>query len=311
MNAASHAPLRQRHPALDLLSRYRAILAAAWAARHELAGPQRLADEAAFLPAALSLQATPAHPAPRRAALAICALFVIAIAWSILGHVDIVAVAPGRIVVSERTKTLQPLEAGVVRRVLVKDGDSVQAGQVLVELDATNATADGASVNEQLAAASAEALRAQALLTALATNRPPALAEADPRDQARDQAREQASCKPSGRTSPPGSASSRPSKPAARPSAPPCKSSSTSSKPPCPSPASARPTSRAWPTRASWPATPAKTAPASASNKSATWPPSAPASTKPTPRSRKPSTPAPPTWPKPAGPSATAKPRPA
>ena len=54
-----------------------------------------------------------------------------------LGRIDIVAVAPGRIVVSERTKTLQPLEAGVVRRVLVKDGDTVQAGQVLVELDAT------------------------------------------------------------------------------------------------------------------------------------------------------------------------------
>jgi hemolysin D len=188
MNTTSHAPLRQRHPALELLARYRAILAAAWAARDELAGPRRLADEAAFLPAALSLQATPAHPAPRRAALAICALFVSVLAWSILGHVDIVAVAPGRIVVSERTKTLQPLEASVVRRVLVKDGDSVTTGQVLVELDATNATADGASVNEQLAAASAEALRAQALMTALATSRPPVLTSAEPRDQAQLQA---------------------------------------------------------------------------------------------------------------------------
>ena len=52
--------------------RYRAIFRAAWQARHELAGPKRLADEAAFLPAALSLQDTPVHPAPRRLAFAIC-----------------------------------------------------------------------------------------------------------------------------------------------------------------------------------------------------------------------------------------------
>jgi hemolysin D len=44
------------HPALELLGRYRAVLGAAWALRHDLAGPRRLADERAFLPAALSLQ---------------------------------------------------------------------------------------------------------------------------------------------------------------------------------------------------------------------------------------------------------------
>lgn len=161
------------HPVPELLGRYRVILSAAWQRRHELAGPQRLTDEAAFLPAALSLQDTPAHPAPRRVAIAICALFVIALAWSIFGRVDIVAVAPGRIVVGERTKTLQPLEAGVVKRVLVRDGERVQAGQVLVELDATNAAADRTSTQEQLDAASADEQRAAMLLDALRTNRPP------------------------------------------------------------------------------------------------------------------------------------------
>ena len=117
----------ERHPLVDLLARYRAVLGAAWAARHELAGPRRLADEAAFLPAALALQETPAHPAPRRVAWVLCGLFTIALLWAIVGEVDIVAVAPGRIVVSERTKTLQPLDASVVKRVLVKDGDAVQA----------------------------------------------------------------------------------------------------------------------------------------------------------------------------------------
>ncbi|MBC7994809.1 MAG: HlyD family type I secretion periplasmic adaptor subunit [Rhizobacter sp.] len=164
-----------RHPAIELLARYKAIFQAAWAVRHELAGPKRLADETAFLPAALSLQETPAHPAPRRVAWVICVLFVIALAWAIFGQIDIVAVAQGRIVVSERTKTLQPLETSVVKRVLVKDGDAVQAGQVLVELDATNASADGASVQEQLSAMVSEERRTTALMAALKSNRAPAL----------------------------------------------------------------------------------------------------------------------------------------
>jgi hemolysin D len=173
-NALQAAP--ERHPFAELLARYRAVLAAAWAARHELAGPRRLADEAAFLPAALALQESPAHPAPRRVAWALCALFTIALAWAVVGEVDIVAVAPGRIVVSERTKTIQPLEASVVRRVLVKDGDAVEAGQVLVELDATIASADQSSVQEQLAAAQSEEQRTSALLDALKSNhRTPAL----------------------------------------------------------------------------------------------------------------------------------------
>ncbi|MDE2297116.1 MAG: biotin/lipoyl-binding protein, partial [Burkholderiales bacterium] len=164
-----------RHPVIELLARYRAVFRAVWAVRHELAGPKRLTDEAAFLPAALSLQETPAHPAPRRAALAVCALFIIALVWATVGKIDIVAVAPGRIVVSERTKTLQPLEAGVVRRVLVKDGDAVKAGQVLVELDATNASADGASVQEQLSAAWSEEQRTTALMNALRAGKAPLL----------------------------------------------------------------------------------------------------------------------------------------
>jgi hemolysin D len=169
----STTPLR--HPAIELLARYRAIFKAAWEARHELAGPKRLSDEQAFLPAALSLQETPTHPAPRRAAIVICALFLIALLWSLFGQVDIVAVAQGRIVVSERTKTIQPLEAGVVRKILVRDGDSVKAGQVLVELDATNAQADQASVGEQFKAAESELQRSTALLAALQGNRAPSL----------------------------------------------------------------------------------------------------------------------------------------
>jgi hemolysin D len=168
-------PQTPPHPAKELLHRYRAIWQAAWAARHEMVGPKLLADQTAFLPAALSLQETPLHPAPRRTAWVLCALFLIALLWSIFGKIDIVAVAHGRIIVSERSKTVQPLEAGVIRQVHVKDGDQVVAGQVLIELDPTNASADSASVAEQLAAAQSELQRTTALLEALRHNKPPVL----------------------------------------------------------------------------------------------------------------------------------------
>jgi hemolysin D len=143
------------------------VLQAAWQHRIELAGPKRLADEAAFLPAALSLQETPVHPAPRRLAWALMALFVVALAWACLGHVDIVAVAPGRVIVAERSKLVQPLEPGVVRRIFVKDGDVVQAGQALIELDPTTPNADQANLQEQRQAAESEAWRCAELLTRL------------------------------------------------------------------------------------------------------------------------------------------------
>jgi multidrug resistance efflux pump len=90
--------------------------------------------------------------------------------------VDIVAVAPGRIIVSDRTKVIQPLEASVVKKVLVKDGDRVQAGQVLVELDPTMATADIASVQEQLKTQASEAIRTRELLQMLSKQKLPAKA---------------------------------------------------------------------------------------------------------------------------------------
>lgn len=158
---------RERPPALELLTRYAAVFGAAWRQRAVLAGPRLQAEEAAFLPAALSLQHTPAHPAPRRAAYIVMALASAALVWAWLGQVDIVAVAAGRIIVAERSKLVQPLERGVVKRVLVRDGDRVWAGQPLVELDPTSATADATTLRQQLQAALSEQARARSLLLSL------------------------------------------------------------------------------------------------------------------------------------------------
>ena len=75
---------------------------------------------------------------------------------------------PGRelVVVNDRSKVIQPLEAGVIKAIRVKDGDRVQAGQVLLDLDPTQAQADHRSVQEQARAIRSESSRARALLAA-------------------------------------------------------------------------------------------------------------------------------------------------
>ena len=98
------------HPAVGLLTRYRAVLRAAWTQRRELPDGHRTADELDFLPAALSLQDTPVHPAPRRLAWGMIVAFTIACLWSYFGQVDVVAVAQGRIIVSGSAQDLEHQE---------------------------------------------------------------------------------------------------------------------------------------------------------------------------------------------------------
>jgi hemolysin D len=101
-------------------------------------GPKlRDRDELAFLPAALEIVETPPSPVGRAIGATIIALFVLALGWASLGHVDIVATATGKIIPTGHSKVIQPFEAGVVRAIRVADGQDVNAGDVLIELDPT------------------------------------------------------------------------------------------------------------------------------------------------------------------------------
>ncbi|WP_193100517.1 HlyD family type I secretion periplasmic adaptor subunit [Burkholderia sp. Z1] len=167
MSDTANRTAAQRHPLYVLLVRYRSAFQAAWGQRHELAGPARMTDEAAFLPAALSLQVTPPHPAPRRAMWVIVTLFALALLWACVGQVDIVAEASGRIVVIDGTKLIQPLETNVVKAIKVKDGDRVKAGQPLIELDPVSPQADHSRISQERDSALSELWRTQALIQAV------------------------------------------------------------------------------------------------------------------------------------------------
>jgi len=102
----------------------------------------RNVTELEFLPAALELQQTPPSPVGRITLWAVIAMIVVAIVWSVFGRVEIVAVAPGKFVPSGQVKVIQAANIGRVKSIRVNDGDSVKAGQALIELDPTLAEAD-------------------------------------------------------------------------------------------------------------------------------------------------------------------------
>ncbi len=98
--------------------------------------------EMAFLPAALEIQETPPSPAGRAILWTILLFFVLTLVWASFSEVDIVSVAQGRIIASGHSKTVQPLEIGMVTAIHVTEGQGVRAGEVLIELDSSSAQAD-------------------------------------------------------------------------------------------------------------------------------------------------------------------------
>lgn len=125
---------------------------------------RRRADEIAFLPAALEIVETPPSPLGRAITFTIMTVFGVAVAWASIGTVDIVALAPGKIVPSGRTKAVQPLETGVVRAIHIQDGQNVKAGDVLLELDATMSGADLERLKSELVATRLDVARLRAAL---------------------------------------------------------------------------------------------------------------------------------------------------
>lgn len=89
----------------------------------------------------------------------VIALFLAAVIWASIAHIDRTVVAQGRIVTSEPMIVIQPLESGVIRTLDVAVGDTVRKGDRIATLDATFAAADVAGLEERIASLRAEADR--------------------------------------------------------------------------------------------------------------------------------------------------------
>ncbi len=95
----------------------------------------------------------PKHPRTRGTTLfgfAVIAVFFGSFtAWSTLAPLSEAAIAPGMIKVEGTRRTIQHLEGGIVREILVRDGDRVRAGQLLMRLDDIRAGSDLETLRSQ------------------------------------------------------------------------------------------------------------------------------------------------------------------
>jgi len=103
-----------------------------------------------FSPAILQAQHAPPSPLPRLVLYILLTLCATLLLWAVFGRLDIVAVAQGKLVPETFLKVVQPSDSGVVKEILVKEGDQVAAGQVLMRMDTSISAADGKVLEKDL-----------------------------------------------------------------------------------------------------------------------------------------------------------------
>jgi HlyD family secretion protein len=118
-----------------------------------------------FAPGLLAIQESPPSRMPRAVMYTVTSLLALLLIWAAIGHLDIVASAEGKLVPETYLKLVQPADAGIVKAILVREGEHVNAGQVLLRLDAQDAQADAARLGTDLALRSLQLRRIDAELT--------------------------------------------------------------------------------------------------------------------------------------------------
>lgn len=151
---------------MNMLSRHWEIAKAALADDRERVKARIESGQTEFLPAALEIVERPVSPTARLSAYVLAGGLALAIAWAFFGKLDVVSSAQGRLIPVDNVKLIQSSDAGVVRSILVHDGQQVYKGQVLVELDPTATAADTAQARSALQTALLEVARANAVLGA-------------------------------------------------------------------------------------------------------------------------------------------------
>ncbi len=146
------------------LTKHLHILAAAWNNQDKAERLAKPRTDHEFLPAALEIMEKPPSPGLRWLLLVLCALFGIAIVWSFVGEIDVVAVAGGKTIPTGNAKIIQPVEIGTVRVIHVRNGKFVRKGDLLLEFDPTFADADSAQSSQTLLSAQIVEARSRAML---------------------------------------------------------------------------------------------------------------------------------------------------
>lgn len=92
-------------------------------------------DSHEFLPIISEIEEEPLNPLGRTTFWIIVTLIFFTALWLYFGKVDIVVTARGKVIPDGEIKIIQPLETGVVKNILVNEGQFVKKGQTLIEID--------------------------------------------------------------------------------------------------------------------------------------------------------------------------------
>jgi len=117
-----------------------------------------------FSPSLLEIQSSPPAPLSRSIACSITIAMVVFLFWSVWAEFDITITSAGNAIPTDKTKIVQSMEVARVTAIHIKDGDEVEQGQRLIELDATLAVSDHQKFAQDKRDAQLDVLRLEAQL---------------------------------------------------------------------------------------------------------------------------------------------------
>jgi hemolysin D len=107
-------------------------------------------DKHEFTPLLVEIEERPTSPLGRSLLWSLFAFLTIALLWLFFAKIDVVVSARGKVIPVGEIKTLQPVETGVIGSILVKEGQSVKKGEVLMEIDPSVTQSDLESKQKNL-----------------------------------------------------------------------------------------------------------------------------------------------------------------
>ncbi len=123
---------------------------------------KKINDSYEFKPLLSKIEESPVSPLGRFTFWTVVSLITITILWLIIGKIDIVVTARGIVIPDGEAKIIQPLETGVIKEILVKEGDFVKKDELLVLIDTMTTDAQLKTIKENLKTSKQEAKRLEA-----------------------------------------------------------------------------------------------------------------------------------------------------